>query len=500
MKSAVIILLWLFFSSFFSFDVVARSESRLNVLFISIDDLRTNLGCYGDGIAVTPRIDHLAKTGLTFERAYCQQAVCNPSRQSFMSGRRPDSIRVWNMVDHFRQTAPDVVTLPEHFKKHGYFARSFGKIYHGQTGMNDPQSWSVPEQFDHSDKIEDYGQKPEEGSRKKNQAKQTAALIANNADADYADGKIAIAAIDALREFNRNDTPFFLAVGFRKPHLPFAAPKKYWELYDPAKIPAPTPVMPPKDVPAIALHEWNELRGYVDMPKEGPVSSEKARELRHGYYAATSFMDAQVGKVLDELERLGLHENTIVVLFSDHGFHLGEHGLWAKASNFELDARVPLVIRVPNQKAAGRKTKALVELVDLFPTLTELCGLPRPPKLDGVSLVPLLANPRGKVKEFALSQFPRPWQLNQQPQKMGYAMRTDRWRYVEWIDFQTRAILDRELYDLQTDLNEHVNLADHPQQAMRVAELSRQLNISLDHTSGPLLKKSNSPTPGEAPQ
>jgi iduronate 2-sulfatase len=436
-----------------------QTQSRPNVLFIAIDDLRTSLGCYGDTVAVTPNMDGLAESGVLFDRAYCQQTVCNPSRQSVMSGRRPDSIRVWNMVDHFRKTAPDVVTLPEYFKKHGYIALSLGKIFHGQEGLNDPLSWSAPERFAIAEKVEDYGEELDLQKPKKNRAKMAAAVITDKPDDDYPDGKVANAAVEALREFKTHSTNFFLAVGFRKPHLPFSCPKKYWDLYKREEIPAPRPLTPPKNVPGIALHDWVELRGYSDISESGPLTAEKIQELRHGYYAATSFADAQVGKVLNELARLGLDRTTIVVLWSDHGFHLGEQGLWCKANNFELSARVPLIVRIPRQKTRRTKTQALVELVDLYPTLVELCGLPSAPALDGKSFAPLLSDSKQPWKDAAFTQFPRPWEMKNAPQNMGYSVRTPKFRYVEWVNPASGEIIDRELYDLSRSSHEVVNLA-----------------------------------------
>jgi len=469
---AVIFCLYFCIASAAGVDAQSRKP---NVLLIAIDDLRTNLGCYGDPIAVTPNIDRLAKQALTFDSAYCQQAVCNPSRQSMMTGRRPDTIRVWNLKDHFRKTAPDAVTLPEYFKRHGYFAQSFGKIFHGIRGMNDPQSWSAPEEFDHADKIEDYGRPLDKNDPRKNRAKQEAAVRADNDDSDYTDGKVAQAAIEAMRRLaEKKEQPFFLAVGFRKPHLPFAAPARYWDLYEPKRILVPDESIP-ENAPSIALHDSVELRGYTDIPDKGTISAETARRLRHGYYAATSFVDEQVGKVIRELERLGLDRNTIVVLYSDHGFHLGEQGMWAKATNYEVAVRVPLIIKAPGKANSGRRSNALVELIDIYPTLVELCGLPSAPELDGTSLVPILAEPSVCVKDFALSQFPRPWELNKPPKNMGYSLRTKEWRYVEWVSMDSRGVLARELYHLRDRSMERRNLAADPAYAEQVRVMSRKL-------------------------
>jgi arylsulfatase A-like enzyme/N-acetylneuraminic acid mutarotase len=463
---------------------VAREASiaapRPNVLFIVMDDLRTTLGSYGDATAITPNIDRLAARSLLFTHAYAQQAVCNPSRQSFLSGRRPDSIRVWNLKSHFRQTAPDVVSLPEHFKRHGYVTQGIGKIYHDPAEMQDPPSWSLPATFNVLAKKEDYLLPENQAPPDKPGRKMAAIEAADAPDDAYPDGKVAASAVATLGELKARGQPFFLAVGFRKPHLPFSAPKKYWDLYDRAKIPELGRETPPLNAPEIALHDWPELRGYSGVAKQGPLSREEAMELRHGYYAGASYTDAQVGKVIDELERLKLAENTIVVLFSDHGFHLGDLGLWCKDTVYEATTRVPLLLSAPHamsRRAAGGRTDALVELIDLYPTLAELCALPPPPKLDGRSLVPLLRDPKREWKTAAYSQFPRPWTAAspQPPRRMGYAIRTDRFRYVEWRDFTTLDLLARELYDYSAGATETVNLASDPAYADEMTVLSGEL-------------------------
>jgi iduronate 2-sulfatase len=284
---------------------------------------------------------------------------------------------------------------------------------------------------------------------------------------------VADAAIQFLRE--KRDGPFFLAVGFRRPHLPFSAPKKYWDLYDRNQISLPENPTPPVNAPAIALHNSDELRGYRDIPKKGDLTPAKTKELIHAYYASISFMDAQVGKLVNELKSSGQFDNTIIVLWSDHGYHLGEHRLWSKTTNYELDARVPLIIKTPHS-AKAVKTSALVELVDLYPTLAELCQLPVPPGLEGLSLVPLLNNPNKAWKTGAFTQFPRPWQFKDQPRVMGYSVRTERYRYTEWQDFQTGEKVAVELYDHRTDPNETVNLIDNQAYQSIINELSEMLN------------------------
>ena len=465
---------------------------RYNVLFIAVDDLRTNLGCYGDPLAVTPHIDALAARGTVFRRAYCQQAVCNPSRASLLTGRRPDTIRVWDLKTHFRSTMPEVVTLPEHFKRHGYHTECIGKIFHDPRAMADRQSWSVDETLAFTNEVGGkYALEENLQSQvvKGEVAKARATECADVPDNAYIDGRVADEAVrrlSCLAQAGR--PPFFLAVGFRRPHLPFSAPRRYWDMQDVtalSRIPNPHP---PKDVPPIALHNWAELRGYTDIPDLGPLTPEQAAHLRHGYYAATSFVDSQIGRLLARLEVEGLADRTIIVLWSDHGWHLGEHDLWGKTTNFELDTNAPLIIAVPDPgrqdhrhlpcPCHGRTSDSLVELIDIYPTLVELCHLPSPAGLEGTSLVPLLENPEKEIKEAALSQFPR-------GKVMGYSLRTREWRYTEWrsrpddtgtdTGTDTGNPVARELYDHRRDEAETVNLAADSRYAGVVADLAARL-------------------------
>ena len=448
---------------------VAAPDRKLNVLFIPVDDLRPTLGCYGDPLAVTPHIDRLARRGILFTRAYCQQAVCNPSRASLITGRRPDTLKVWDLRTHFRDHLPDVVTLPQHVRRHGYTARSIGKVLHG-TGRpsKDPPSWSAPAELDGFPGFKrNYLLERNQTGRKA-----AAAECVDAPDNAYRDGQIADLAVRRLRELKQAGKPFFLAVGFKKPHLPFCAPKRYWGLHDRAKLARPANPTRPSDAPDVAFHNWKELRGYTDVPKAGPIAAEKIAELRHGYYAAVSYADAQIGRVLDELNRLGLAETTVVVLWGDHGFHLGEHGLWCKTSNFELDTRCPLIFSVPGQANCGAATHALVEFVDVYPTLVELCGLPMPSGLEGTSVVPLLTAPTRPWKTAAFSQFPRPAYYRGTPEIMGYSLRTARWRYTEWRHWATGQPRARELYDHEADPRETRNLAGLPAHAQDVTRLA----------------------------
>ena len=452
---------------------------RMNVLFIAVDDLRPQLGCYGDPIAKTPNLDKLAASGLLFNRAYCQQAVCSPSRSSLLTGRRPDTTKIYNLEDHFRDTIADVVTLPQHFKANGYHAQSFGKIYHG--ALDDPASWSVPhtpvQGAAYGPKVMAEVQKRREAlkeqgvtgpalqQRSKGPAWQTAGVEDNQLN----DGVTADGAIKALNEIQAK--PFFLAVGFIKPHLPFVAPKKYFDLLPPAdQIKLPENRTRPTDAPDLAFTDFRELRTYEGMPKkDAPVTDQQARELIRAYYAATSYMDAQVGRVLAELDRLGLRDNTIVILWGDHGWHLGEQGMWCKHTNFENATRAALMISVPGQEKRGTKTDALVEFVDIYPSLCELAGLELPQGLEGTSFVPLVKDPTRKWKAAAFSQYPR-----KGGEVMGYTMRTDRYRYTEWQS-KTGERLAAELYDHEKDPAETRNVADATDQASTVAELSAAL-------------------------
>ena len=444
----------------------AAPAKRPNVLFIAADDLRMNLGCFGDPIARTPHLDRLSRQGMRFERAYCQQALCNPSRSSLLTGFRPDTLRIWNLPTHFRETLPDVVTLPQYFKQHGYFTQNVGKIFHNwRTKIEgDPVSWSVPAVLHFATHGSDAA--VVEGAVPPNTATASGAEARDLPDEAYFDGRIAAIAIKALRNLRDRPEPFFLAVGFWKPHTPFNAPKRYWDLYRREDIPPVRNPAAPTGGPAIALHNTNEGMGR---------DRTAAQELRHGYYAGTSYMDAQVGKVLDELDRLGLRENTVIVFWSDHGFQLGEHGLWGKTSNFELDAQVPLIIAAPGMKHMGAGTRSLVELLDLYPTLVDLCRLPAQSGLVGKSLRPILDDPHATVKTAAFTQHPRPSHTTVPGEAMGYSLREARYRYTEWRDWKSARVVATELYDHATDPDETVNLAAQPDAAANVRTLAGRL-------------------------
>lgn len=441
-----------------------------HVLFIAVDDLKPNVGCYGDTHARTPNIDRLAARGVLFERAYCMQAVCSPSRNAVLTGLRPQTLRIYDLGTNFRQSVPDVVTLPQHFQQQGWKTEALGKLFHvGHGNHEDPASWSVPHW-----KAQSIGYALPEN---KAQLTREQALFENkNArdlprgapfesadvpDNTYGDGKIADEAILRLQAAKKNPSqPFFLAVGFLKPHLPFCAPKKYWDLHDPLQLPRPTRSTPPEGAPAFAPQFGGELRQYANIPEAGPLDEEQARQLIHGYYAATSYMDAQLGRVLDTLDELQLTDSTIIVLWGDHGWHLGDHGMWCKHTNYEQATRAPLIIVAPG-KPAGRRTAALTEFVDIYPTLCDLAGVEKPFHLQGESLVGTMEqDPPSTPEQMAFQVYPRSNKAH--GPLLGQTVRTDRYRYVEWQK-KDGSIVARELYDMQLDPEETKNQADQPE-------------------------------------
>ena len=452
-----------------------------NVLFIAVDDLRTALGCYGDPLVQSPNIDRLANQSRLFQRAYCMQAVCGPSRTSLLTGRLPDNTRVWHNRNLFRDFQPDLVTLPQHFKNHGYHAISMGKVFSGNQLELDPPSWSEPEI------LKQPGWRNYVRRDSGESGKGAAWEDADVPDDGYSDGKMTALAIEKLASLKASEKPFFLAVGFFKPHLPFNAPKRYWDLYDPSIFDLSDDGKQVQDVSIHAHHSHRELGGYSNIPKNEKVDAETARQLRHGYYACVSYIDAQIGKLLDELDRLELADNTIVVLWGDHGFSLGEKARWCKGTNFERDTRVPLLIRTPQLQQPGESTQALVETVDLYPTLVSLAGLPLPEELDGRSLIPNLNDPQAAGRDAVLSQFVRPFKKSL-PEFMGYSLRTDTHRYTRWISWADRKTVAEELYDYGDDncashesayWIEHRNLADNADQKAIREKLSNQLDQML---------------------
>jgi iduronate 2-sulfatase len=508
----------------------AAETSRPNVLFLIVDDLRPELGCYGKDYIKSPNIDGLAKSGMVFNRAYCQQAVCSPSRSSVMTGTRPDTTKVWDLVTHFRTALPNVVTLGQQFKANGYFVQGMGKIYHG--GLDDPPTWSVPWQDPKApvyaipadadlvgknlepvdeDLAGNKGTSPNSyslpaanasskgtsasGSTDK-MAKKKGKKAKGGGDSEggkanirgpiyecadvpdnyFEDGKTADLAVQTLDDISKKSQPFFMAVGFRKPHLPWVSPKKYWDMYDPAKIDLAPNQFLPIDAPDYAvLPNDGEVRAYKGVPPSGPIPPEIQHKLKQAYFAGTSYTDAQIGKVLAELDRLHLRTNTIIILWGDHGWKLGEHMAWGKHSNVENDVNAPLILSVPGMKNAGAHSDALVEFVDMYPTLCDLAGIPLPNHLEGTSMKPLLDDPTRAWKAAAFSQYPRNAGKTGVGKLMGYTMRTDRYRFTVWVSETDHSKIDAtELYDHQTDPQENYNIAKKPENAELVSKLMAQ--------------------------
>jgi len=459
----------------------SRAGKRLNVLFIAVDDLRPQLGCYGDPFVKSPHIDRLAARGTTFTRAYCQQALCSPSRISLLSGRYPATTRILTIGPALRETLPDVVTLPQHFKNEGYFTRSLGKVYH--VGIDDPPSWSVPSWQSRKPR---YGPKGQEAVRKYRAEMKAAgksiprrgqgsAFYAGPAfeapdvpDDGLADGDIGREGVAALRELARKpEQPFFLAVGFHNPHVPWIAPKKYWDLYNPDDIRLPDNRYAPKDAPAFAARTGADFFWYGNAPKDRVVTPAFGRKCLHAYLAAVTYIDAQVGRLLDTLSELGLEDETLVIFWGDHGYYMGEHGWWGgKHNNYEGATRAPLIVAAPGQERRGVRCDALVEFVDIYPSLVELCGLPMPEGPEGRSFRPLIENPDADTKDSSHSWYPKGGYK-------GIAMRTDRWRFVEWRRAGRPNVY--ELYDHRRDTQENQNLATRPEYAETIRELSARL-------------------------
>jgi len=471
------------------FSASRGQNQKPNILFIIVDDLRPELGCYGKKVIKTPNIDRLAQQGVVFTRAYCQQSICNPSRTSLLTGMRPESTKVWDLATHFRTNFPDLVTLPQHLKQNGYQTVGIGKVYH--DFLPDPVSWCRPEPEISGAQLYQNPQ-TQERMRQLNAAAKamgksqpwiTATLRGpatesfDAPESQYWDGGITDTAIQLLHEL-KDKTPFFLAVGFIKPHLPYSAPQKYWDMYDPLKIPLPRNNYLPKGAPFFAMNEMYELACYEDFtqigkPTERILNESRIRHLKHGYYACVSFIDAQIGRLCDELERSGLRENTIIVLLGDNGYKLGEHGSWGKKTNYETDTRSVLIISSPGAAANGKSSPALVEFVDVYPTLCELAGLESPNHLEGTSMIPLLAEPERpwKIAAFSLAV------MGFSRRFIGKSIRTKDFRYVEWRDLISGRFIARELYDHKNDPEENMNIADNADKQKLVKQLAGLLAI-----------------------
>ncbi len=462
---------------------VSWAADRPNVLFIASDDMRPQLGCYGDPTVKSPNLDALAKRGMVFQRSYVQQALCSPSRIAMLSGRYPAATQIFEIGRTLRTTMPDITTMPQHFKNNGYHTRSLGKIYH--VGIDDGASWTIPAW--HSKKprtspatqaavqkyIADAKQSdspiPQKGKGSRNSAIPAFEAV-DCVDDDLMDDDCAANAIAQLREHAKNPAqPFFLAVGFANPHVPWISPKKYWDLYDRTKLPLATNEFLPKGALDFAATSGADFYWYRDVPQVSgdKLPEEFKRECLHGYLAAISYVDAQVGRLLAALDETGLAKNTIIVFWSDHGYYMGEHTWWgAKHNNYEGATRNCLIISQPGMKHAGEKTESLAQSVDLAPTLTDLCGLPEHTAFQGRSLKPVLEDPDAKVNDAAFSWYPKAGYL-------GVAMRTDKWRYVEWT--KPGAETRRELFNMVNDPQNNQNVADKPEHAQVIEALGKRL-------------------------
>lgn len=469
---------------------VSQKTKRPNVLMIAVDDLRPSLGCYGDPFAISPNIDRLAERSIQFNRAYCQVAVCNPSRASLMTGLRPDTLGVWTLPIHFREAKPNAVTLPQWFRKFGYHAVSHGKIYHNPTP--DPQSWSepirklsrLPSAYPKGtpQRIRDVQAALPKNDWRKNNLRGPSTASPDIDDDELVDGARTNLAIEDICRLAKGDAPFFLAMGYIRPHLAWIAPKKYWDMHDPSKLPVKSDAKPTPNTPPYALSNSYELTHYVDLfdfPKpwderkidEAKADEVKARHLMHAYYACVTYVDAQIGRLLEALKTEGIEDNTIVVLWSDHGWKLGEFNGWGKMTNYEIDTRVPLIISGPQLSSTGRQTDELAELLDLYPTLCDLAGIDKPGFVEGSSLMPHLIDSEVSVNDAAFSQY---YRRLDQSEYMGYAIRTNDYRLVEWRDFATGNVTARELYDHRGNGSESENIAETVDQET-IADLTARL-------------------------
>ena len=504
-----------------------KQATKPNILFIAVDDLKPLLGCYGNTLVKSPNIDRLAKLATVFNKNYCQQAICGPTRASIMTGTRPDVTKIWNLTTQMRDVNPNLVTLPQHLITQGYTTSGIGKIFHPSSAIGgvDPVSWSIPYlKSKESDFPVELGlpangqyqltetksrMTPEIIAERKKQSKDLAANDENPKsikgpstecmdvpDNAYQDGVNALLAKEQIIKLSKDNKPFFMAVGFSKPHLPFVSPKKYWDLYKREDMPIASFQEHSKNGPLIAYHQSGELRNYLDIPEFATLPSdslriglkiEKQRELIHGYYAAISYLDAQVGVLLNTLESLGTLDNTIIVLWGDHGWHLGDHDLWHKHTNFEEATRAPLIIAGPGIKSGI--TSSLTEFVDVFPTICDLAGVSIPKNLDGKSLKPLMLKNTASVKDFSISQYPRKLKKLQMAKlgytdanMMGYSLRTDKYRYTIWMNsftskqaFNESQVYASELYDYVKDPLEKVNVVNDKNYSATSAALKSKM-------------------------
>ncbi len=439
-----------------------KESTKLNVLFIAVDDLRPELNCYGKSFIQSPSIDKLASESMVFNRAYCNVPVCGASRASILSGMRPARHRFLDWKTYQQQDMPGVLSIPMHFKNNGYKTISNGKIYHHLD--DDSTAWHeiwhpvIPEGVSWRDYQTQENLKIDLGPHDGGKAFEKV----DGHDTIYFDGKTTAKSVRDLKQLKQEGEPFFLAVGFRKPHLPFNAPAKYWDLYDRESFGLPDSYIQPETTPSEAFHPFGELRDYAAIPKDRFLNVEEAKDLIHGYNACVSYIDAQIGELLKTLDELELAENTIIVLWGDHGWNLGDHKMWTKHCNFETALRVPLIVKAPG-KTSGQKSDAIVELIDVFPGLSELAGLEIPENVDGKSFVPIIENKHAE-KDFAISKF-----------HDGITLIKDKYFYTEWLNDEG-VVRAKMLFDHKTDPLEINNLIDHPDYQTKAQELSKILH------------------------
>ncbi|KAA5824827.1 sulfatase [Algibacter amylolyticus] len=452
-----------------SFGLALYAQQQPNVVVFLVDDLRPELGCYGNKIVKSPNIDALAKDGVLFKKAYAQEAICAPSRMSILTGLRPERIGIYSIFTPLRSKHKELLTMPQFFKNQGYTTVSVGKVYHHTNDDKDSwsthvpkevNSWVLPESLAIIDSLKNAGIK----------SNGPAFEFADVEDDAYKDGRATNDAIETLHKIK--DEKFLMFVGLTKPHLPFNAPKKYWDMYNKSDFIVPAKVAP-KDIYKLALTNWGELRNYYGIPKEGPLEDDLTKDLIHGYYASISYIDAQMGKVMKTLEDLDLRKNTMVVFMSDHGYKIGEYGAWCKHSNFEIDVNVPFIVSRETSyknRVTNATSQAFVENVDLFPTLVELCGLPKQ-SLDGNSILPLVNNPNLKWEEAAYSLYPRGKKI------MGFTCTNGKFRYTEWWNNKENKLMDKELYFCNQDyMNENVNLKNNPTYQKELIKMEKLLD------------------------
>jgi len=486
-----------------------ETKKKHNILFISIDDLRTTLGVYNDTIVVSPNIDQLASEGITFLEAFCQSAVCAPSRASLMTGLRPDSTRVWHLGDKFRKINPDAVTMPQYFSKHGYHTVNLGKIFHNY--MPDSISWDEPDlrpaRYLKNEWLKRDGEtfyiSPDVNASQKIKRDSLLKLrpvryadgwntgpaweAADVHDSMYYDGAQNKLVEKTLTRLAHSDKPFYMGLGYFRPHLPFTVPKRYWDLYDKNAIPLSNNPDIPKNAPRQTMNSMYELRhydgfGHISHPTGSyRMSEDTIRTLRQGYYASVSYVDALIGDLINHMKKLNIYENTIIIVFGDHGYKLGDHNSWGKMTNYNIDLKVPLIIRYPNQANKGAQTKGITELVDIFPTLCDIADIEIPDYMQGTSLLPLIKNPKQQWKTAAFSQFHRRPKVSADGKRyMGYSINTDQYHYIEWYSWNHKKgikgeLKNTELFDRIKDPFESENIAYHNDIIKVKEELATQL-------------------------